>query len=217
MKESVKSINISTYAVMTIPFIYLAIVWNNIPETIATHFNASGEADDFGSKNMLIYLTLLLVGFTFVLLKIAPAIDPKKRFEQMGDSYQKIQFFLMAFMSAISIFFIHTAVSGGNSNNGLLFALMGLFFMALGNYLPTMKPNYFVGIRTPWTLESESNWRKTHRLGGKLFMVGGLIITLTSLLLDNEKAFIVMMAITMLMSFGLMGFSYLEYRKTEAN
>ncbi len=215
MKKSLNSINVSTYAIMAIPFIYLAIVWNNIPETIATHFNASGEADDFGSKNMLIYLTLILVGVPFLLLKIAPAIDPKKRFEQMGDSYEKIQFFLMAFMSALSIFFIHTAVVGGNSNNSLLFALMGLFFMAIGNYLPTMKPNYFVGIRTPWTLESETNWRKTHRLGGKLFMVGGLIITMSSLLLNNENALIVMMVITILMSFGLIGFSYLEYRKTE--
>ena len=216
MKKSVNSISLSTYAIMAIPFIYLAAVWNNIPDTIATHFNISGEADDFGSKNILIYLTLLTVGFTFILLKIAPAIDPKKRFEQMGNSYEKILFFVMALMSAITIFFIHTAVSGGNSNNSLLFALIGLFFMALGNYLPTMKPNYFVGIRTPWTLESETNWRKTHRLGGKVFMIGGLIITLASLLLGNEKAFIVMMAITMLMAFGLIGFSYLEYRKMEA-
>lgn len=203
------------YAIMAIPFIYLAVVWGNIPDTIATHFNASGEADAFGSKNMLIYLLLLLIVPIFLILKVVPAIDPKKRFAQMGDSYQKIQFLTMAFMSALSIFFVHTAVSGGNSNNSLLFALTGLLFMALGNYLPTMKPNYFVGIRTPWTLESETNWRKTHRFGGKAFMIGGLIITLSSLLLENEKSFIMMMAVTMLMVFGLIGFSYSEYRKEE--
>ncbi len=217
MKKSINSINLSIYAIIVIPFIYLAIVWHQIPETIATHFDINGEADDFGSKNMLIYMLLLLIGLTFLIFKIVPAIDPKKRFEQMSDSYLKIQFLVMALMSAISIFLIHTAVSGGNSNNNLLFALMGLFFMAMGNYLPTMKPNYFVGIRTPWTLENETNWRKTHRLGGKLFMIGGLLITLSSLFLDNEKAFIVMMVITILMSFSLIGYSYLEYRKMERN
>jgi len=217
MKEVSKSINISMYIMMAIPFIYLAIVWKDLPETIATHFNASGEADGFGSKNTLIYLLLLLIGGVFLLFKIIPFIDPKKRFEQMGDSYQKIQFFVLALMSAISIFLIYTAASGGNSNNNLLFALMGFFLMALGNYMPTLKPNYFVGIRTPWTLENETNWRKTHRLGGKVFMISGLIITLFSLLLDGEKAFIVMMSVTMSMTFILIGFSYLEYRKTDAS
>ena len=81
--------------------------------------------------------------------------------------------------------------------------------------MPTFKPNYFVGIRTPWTLENETNWRKTHRLGGKVFMIAGVIITLFSLLLDSEKAFMVMMAVTILTSFTLIGFSYLEYRKME--
>jgi len=217
MKEASKSINISMYIMMAIPFIYLAMVWQDLPETIATHFNASGEADGFGPKNTLIYMLLLLVGGTFFLFKIIPLIDPKKRFLQMEDSYQKIQFFVLALMSAISIFLIYTAVSGGDSNNSLLFALMGLFFMAMGNYLPTMKPNYFVGIRTPWTLESETNWRKTHRLGGKVFMISGLIITLSSLLLDSEKAFVVMMSVIMLMTFILIGFSYMEYRRMEVN
>ena len=208
-----KSINLSTYAIMAIPFIYLAIVWNQIPDTIATHFDIKGEADDFGSKNMLIYLLLLMIVGVFLLFKIIPVIDPKKKIALMGDSYQKIQFWVMGLMSAICIFFIYKTVSGGNLNNNLLFALMGLFSMALGNYMPTIKPNYFVGIRTPWTLENETNWRKTHRLGGKVFMISGLLITLSALLLDGEKALVAMLAVTMLMSFILIGYSYLTYRK----
>ena len=217
MKETSKSINIAMYIIMAIPFIYLATVWNDLPETIATHFNASGEADDFGSKNTLIYMLLLLIGAVFILFKIIPFIDPKKRIQQMGDSYQKVQFFVLSLMSAIATFLVYTAASGGNSNNNILFALLGFFLIALGNYMPTFKPNYFVGIRTPWTLENETNWRKTHRLGGKLFMVGGVIITFFSLLLDSEKALVVMLGVSMLLSTTLIGYSYLEYRKMEAN
>ncbi len=215
MKEASKSLNISMYLIMAIPFIYLATVWKDLPETIAIHFNASGEADGFGSKNTLIYTLLLLILGVFLLFKVIPIIDPKKRIQQMGDSYQKVQFFVLALMSAISTFLIYTAASGGNSNNSILFAMMGFFFIALGNYMPTFKPNYFVGIRTPWTLESETNWRKTHRLGGKIFMIAGVIITLFSLLLDNEQAFIAMMTVIMLMVVILFGFSYLEYRRME--
>lgn len=210
-----KSINLSTYAIMAIPIIYLAVVWNQIPDTIATHFNIKGEADDFGSKNMLIYFLLLLLGSTFLLFKIIPFIDPKKKIALMGDSYHKIQFWVMALMSAICIFYIYKTVTGGNLNNNLLFALIGLFLMALGNYMPTIKPNYFVGVRTPWTLENETIWRKTHRLGGKIFMIGGLLITLSTLLLDGETALVAMLAVSMLMSFILIGYSYLEFRKME--
>jgi len=215
MKEASKSMNIARYIMMAIPFIYLATVWQDLPETIAIHFNARGEADGFGSKNTLIYTLLLLIVGVFLLFKIIPYIDPKKRIQQMGDSYQKVQFFVLGLMSAISTFLIYTAAAGGNSNNSILYAMIGFFFIVLGNYMPTFKPNYFVGIRTPWTLENETNWRKTHRLGGKIFMIAGVIITLFSLLLDNEKAFVVMMAVTMLTSFTLIGFSYLEFRKME--
>jgi len=217
MKEASKSMNIAMYVMMAIPFIYLATVWQDLPETIAIHFNARGEADGFGSKNTLIYTLLLLIVGVFLLFKIIPYIDPKKRIQQMGDSYQKVQFFVLGLMSAISTFLIYTAAAGGNSNNSILYAMIGFFFIVLGNYMPTFKPNYFVGIRTPWTLENETNWRKTHRLGGKIFMIAGVIITLFSLLLDNEKAFVVMMAVTMLTSFTLIGFSYLEFRKMEGD
>jgi len=198
-----------------IPIIYLAIVWNQIPDTIATHFNASGEADDFGSKNMLIYLLLLLIGGIFLLFKIIPVIDPKKKIALMGDSYQKLQFWVMGLMSALCIFFIYTAVSGGNTNNNLLFSVIGLFYMAIGNYMPTFKPNYFVGVRTPWTLENDTVWRKTHRLGGKMFVISGLLITLSALLLEGEQALVVMLGITILISFILIGYSYLEFRKID--
>ena len=154
---------------MAIPVIYLAVSWDAIPETIATHFDINGEADAYGSKNTLFYLLALLLIPTFLIFKLIPIIDPKNKINSMGNSFEKIQIATMGFLSAIATFIVHIAVSGDNSPNNILYAIMGISFMVLGNYFPTIKPNYFLGIRTPWTLENETVWRKTHRFGGRIY------------------------------------------------
>lgn len=213
--KNAKGINFWIYIIMLLPFLYVAYVWNSVPDTIPVHFNEKGEADGYGSKNMLIWMPILLIGSSFFIYKLVPIIDPKKRFEQMGNSFDKIMFFMISMMSAISIFFIYSSVSGGTTNNNLLTAILGLFFMALGNYLPTVKPNYFIGIRTPWTLEYENIWRKTHRLAGHFFMAGGLFITISSLFLAPENAIYLMLGTSMLITIIPAIFSYLEYKKME--
>lgn len=213
--ENTKNSPLWLLAIMVIPFIYLGFVWSDIPETVATHFDYKGNADGFGSKQTLIYLPLLLMVPTFLILQFAPKLDPKKKMKAMGSNYQKFQVVMMTFLAGISLFLIHVAASDGSPKVNLLYALIGLFYMAFGNYLPTVKPNYFIGIRSPWTLESETVWRKTHRIGGKTFMIGGFAIALLSLLTNAEMAFGIMMGSSIAMTVGLMIYSYLEYKKLE--
>lgn len=213
MENAKKSIHLWLLVIMAIPFIYLAIIWNQIPETVATHFDISGKADGFSDKSALIYLTLLMTIPTYFILLLIPKIDPKKRIQAMGATYDKITFVIMLMLSAIALFIIHSGVSGNESDPRIIYAIICLFLMAIGNYFPTIKPNYFMGIRTPWTLENETVWRKTHRMAGRVYMIGGLIVAFLCLLLSKQFAFSVFIGFTILSSTFLLLYSYLAFKK----
>jgi uncharacterized membrane protein len=95
----------------------------------------------------------------------------------------------------------------------LILPLLGLLFLVLGNYMHSVKPNYFIGLRIPWTLENEDNWRKTHQLMGKLWVAGGLLITICTLLLPAEAGFFLLMGITALITIIPAVFSYRYFKK----
>ncbi|MEO8171832.1 MAG: SdpI family protein, partial [Sediminibacterium sp.] len=99
--------------------------------------------------------------------------------------------------------------------NKLVLPILGLLFSVLGNYMHSIKPNYFVGFRTPWALENEDNWRKTHQLMARIWVPGGLVITLGTLLLPFEAGYIFMFSITALMVAIPGVFSYRYYKKHE--
>ena len=114
-------------------------------------------------------------------------------------------------MSALAIFILYS-VQNGTCNASFIFAIIGLLFAFLGNYFKTIKPNYFIGIRTPWTLENEEVWRKTHLLGGKMWFVGGLIMALTFVLPESLSLY-VFLGITAIISVIPIVYSYLEFKK----
>ena len=86
----------------------------------------------------------------------------------------------------------------------------------LGNYFKTIKPNYFIGIRTPWTLENEEVWKKTHLFGGKLWFIGGLLIFILSLIIPDNYSFYVLITVTVIISILPIIYSYLEFKKLKA-
>ena len=104
------------------------------------------------------------------------------------------------------------SVQQKSSNPGFVFAIIGLLFAFLGNYFKTIKPNYFIGIKTPWTLENEEVWKKTHIIGGKLWFVGGLLMALT-FLLPNEMQLYTFLGITAVITIVPIVYSYLEFKK----
>jgi uncharacterized membrane protein len=96
----------------------------------------------------------------------------------------------------------------------MLFALIGALFAMLGNYFQTVRPNYFIGIRTPWTLENEQVWKNTHRLGGRLWIVGGFLIAILAFFINNNHLFsIIFGVIISLIVIVPVVFSYTEFKK----
>ena len=198
-------------AVALLPFVYLAYIWNELPKEVPMHWNASGEIDRWGDKSELFMMLFMLTGITYFVFLIIPYIDPKQKLQNMGNKLNNLRLILALFMSALAIYILYS-VQQKTSNPVLIFPLVGLLFAFLGNYFKTIKPNYFIGIRTPWTLENEEVWKKTHIIGGKLWFVGGLLMALT-FLLPNEMQLYTFLGITAVITIVPIVYSYLEFKK----
>lgn len=198
-------------AVALLPFVYLAYIWNELPKEVPMHWNASGEIDRWGDKSELFMMLFMLTGITYFVFLIIPYIDPKQKLQNMGNKLNNLRLILGLFMSALAIYILYS-VQQKTSNPVLIFPLIGLLFAFLGNYFKTIKPNYFIGIRTPWTLENEEVWKKTHLMGGKLWFVGGLLMALT-FVLPNEIQLYTFLGITIVISIVPIVYSYLEFKK----
>jgi uncharacterized membrane protein len=194
-----------------LPFIYLAFIWNNLPDRIPMHWNGSGEIDRYGDKKELVLMLFLLTGITYFVFLVIPKIDPKQKLQNMGNKLNNLRLILGIFMSALALGIVYSTQQK-SSNPGFLFVIIGLLFAFLGNYFKTIKPNYFIGIRTPWTLENEEVWKKTHLLGGKLWFVGGLLMA-TTFVLPNKIQFYTFMGITAVITIIPIVYSYLAFKK----
>jgi uncharacterized membrane protein len=202
--------------VILIPVIYTLTVYPSLPDTIPTHFNLEGKPDAYGNKNNLWFVVLLLSGVSagvYLLIRNLPKIDPKRTAGQSPEVYHKIALVMVIFLCALNIIIVYSSVNGSITINKLMLPLMGLFFAVLGNYMHSIKPNYFVGFRTPWALENEDNWRKTHQLVGKIWVPGGLLLTITSLLLPFKIGTIVFYIILLVMIIVPAVFSYRYFKK----
>lgn len=197
------------------PFVYLAVIWNSLPQRVPTHWNYKGEIDDWGSKFMLIVLLFMLPVLTYIIMLVVPKIDPKRRMELMGGKFYQLKFFLVLFMSLLASFILYITKNQSFSNPGLMYVLAGVLLMVLGNYFKVIQPNYFIGIRTPWTLENQQVWKATHAFAGKLWFAGGLIIVLGGLIFSGftfAKAFVF---IGVVLAFLPIIYSYFKFKKLE--
>ncbi|WP_299819502.1 SdpI family protein [uncultured Pontibacter sp.] len=213
MKQRSTLLETLIWGLALIPLIYLFINWQALPDRVPIHFNYKGEADDWGSKNFLAGVVLVVtLGLNLLLLAI-PAIDPKDKITHMGSKYHQLRLMLSLFSSALTVFIIYSAKAGSLENSNFIHLLVGGLFIAFGNYFQAIKPNYFIGIRTPWTLESETVWRKTHRIGGRLWMVGGVLMCLTALINDPILRLVIFLATAAIVVLVPVVYSFVEQRK----
>ena len=200
-------------AIVLLPFIYLAYIWNELPEKVPMHWNIKGEIDRFGNKTELLLIPIFLPLLVYLIFLIVPKIDPKNKISKMGNKYQHIKILLTTFMSILALFIIYTAKNQSFANPNYIVLFIGILYIILGNYFKTIKANYFIGIRTPWTLENETVWKETHKLGGKMWFVGGIIVVTSSLILEKQLNFILFMIITGIIIIVPITYSYFKFKK----
>ncbi len=199
-------------AIVLLPFVYLAYIWNQLPEKVPMHWNIKEEIDRYGDKIELIIIPILLPLLVYVIFLVVPKIDPKNKLNKMGNKLQTIKVLLTTFMSILALFIIYSAKNQSFTNPNYIVLLIGILYIILGNYFKTIKANYFIGIRTPWTLENETVWKETHKLGGKMWFVGGIIVVLSSLILDKRPNFTIFLIITGIITIIPIVYSYLLFR-----
>lgn len=207
------------WLVALVPAIYLATRWNSLPETVAIHFDLKGNPDRYGSKTDLLLLvgffSLMTVGVYFLLSNIYK-IDPKRYAAENKERLQRMGFAVGIFLAAVCCVIIYSTVKG-SIEFGLryIFAGVGLLFSLIGNYMHNIKPNYFAGLRMPWTLNNEDNWRKTHLLAGKLWFAGGLLIAILCMLLPDTFSIIIFFTLIMILVIIPAVYSYRLYKKNK--
>lgn len=185
------------------PLLYLFFTWGSLPDRVPIHFNMKGEADRIGSKTELLWLIIFLVGLNFGIFAIvmySAKLDPKKEYTTANKAgINKIAFAVSIFLTVITMFVIYSvnkSANGSIARGDFVLSAVGLLFCVLGNYMHSIKPNHTVGFRLLSTLKDEDNWKKTHRLGGKLWFWGGLLIAVLSVLLPSKPSFIAFWIIT---------------------
>lgn len=152
-----------------------------LPDQIATHWGPSGEADDYTSKWFGAFFGPLMLIFVGGLLAAAPKIDPRKQnYPKFAGSYHVIINATVTLLFIVHLLILANGLGYAVKMDVAIPILIGLLFIVIGNYMPRVRPSYMVGFRTPWTLADDRVWTKTHRTGGLLFVIGGLIILLTA-------------------------------------
>ena len=172
-----KKLLLLTSIVILFPILWGVMIWSQLPNQIPIHFNFAGQANSFSSKLLAVIGLPIFLLLVHLFVIFVTSRDPKN--QTMNEKMGKVIYWLTPIVSLSLSYLIYSKALGSTTNPSIFVsALLGLIFVMMGNYMPKLKVNHTVGVRLPWTLQSEDNWHKTHRLAGKLWVLGGLILLL---------------------------------------
>ena len=211
IKKNLKTL-IITSIVILLPILAGVFLWDKLPEQIPTHWNANGEVDDWSSKAFAVFgLPCIMLVFQWLCV-LGTSADPKKA-NHSEKIIQLVLWIIPVISVAVHAMVYMTALGAEVRVEVIMPILIGLVLTIIGNYLPKCKQSYTIGIKIPWTLNSEENWNYTHRLAGKLWVIGGFLIIFTGFL----KQYWIFAAITAIMVIVPIICSYRFYVKHDKN
>ena len=153
------------------------LLWDSLPEMMPSHWNIEGEIDAYLEKSTWIWI---FPGITLLLTLMFPflsRIDPKKeKYSLFRRPWLILQMVFVGFFAYLYFVSLYLTLNPSVPITGFVFGGIGVMFVLIGNYLGKVRQNWFMGIRTPWTLDNEEVWNKTQRLGGWMFLIAGLVI-----------------------------------------
>lgn len=155
-------------------------LYPSLPNEIPIHFNVSGEIDNYGPRSFALF-TAALPLISLILFKFLPKLDPKgKNYKFHAKAYHIFILFMMLFFILLHWATLSVALGMPIPINKVVPIGIGALFIILGNYMPQIRQNYTYGIKLPWTLANEANWRATHRIGGYCYVATGILFILSS-------------------------------------
>lgn len=210
LKEHKKKLIVSSIVIL-LPILAGLLLWDRLPDTMATHWGADGQVDGWGSKAFAVFgmPVILLVGHWFCLWITTK--DPGQK-KQTRKAFGMI-FWMMPIVSVVCSLILYGTAQGKEFNiASVMFAMLGLMFMGIGNYLPKVKQNYTLGIKVVWALHNEENWNATHRFGGRVWVAGGAVIAILAFL-PEMIAVAVLFPLILALALVPTVYSYLYYKK----
>jgi len=179
-----------------------------------THWGANGQPNGWSSSTFAAFLMPGMMALLTLIFAALPHIDPlKKNYEFHGSVYFLLVNVLIGFTAIIQVLVLGSALGWPIKINAAIPVLLGALFFFIGNLLPRIRPNWFMGIRTPWTLSSERVWRKTHRVGGYAFSLAGLIFLVLAVLPIGRINTVFMLVVIIPILLWPVLYSYLEWRR----
>lgn len=200
-------------ALVVAAFLASAVLYPRLPETIPTHWNMSGEADGFAHKPFGPFVLPAVMAGLLLLFHALPAISPKGfGFERFLGVWAVFEAALIGLLTLIHALSLAAALGKPVDVARGVLAGAGLLLVVLGNFQGKLTRNFFIGIRTPWTLASEEVWMRTHRFAGKLFVVAGIIVFVVAL---AGARLLIGFAALFAAALASVVYSYVVYRKVE--
>ena len=197
-----------------------AWAWIQLPAgaEVPIHWGPDGTPNGYASKTVGLLLLPLIAAGVAVLLAAIPRIEPRRaNLERSGKAYGAIWAGVMLLLGGIQVIVVATSLGATLDVSRLMLFGTGALFIVIGNYLPKVRSNYMVGIRTPWTLTSDLAWDRTHRLGGRLFVVEGLVFLVLGLVgVSPEYLAIAIVVAIVVLVVVLFGYSYQVWKSDPA-
>ena len=175
IKKNLKII-ILTSIITLLPILMDVILWDKLPDTLPIHWNASGNVDGWSSKPFVVFALPFIMLAIHLFVLIATTADPKRQ-NHHGKMLHLVYWLVPVMSVVLTAVTYYTGMGKDIPMETIAPTITGILFIALGNYMPKCRQNYTIGVKLPWTLNSEENWNKTHRLAGWVFVFGGTVIT----------------------------------------
>ncbi len=183
-----------------------------LPARMPSHFDIKGQVNGWTGKNAFFIMWAAIIILTYLLISFLPFIDPlRKKIEPKFKVLLLVRDILLVVFAVIFLMSINAAL-GGKSYVNYMGVLLGILLIVLGNYMPKFPQNWFIGIRTPWTISSEIVWKKTHVLGGWTFTAGGFLFVIVTLLKMSPA---VSLIVILLAAFIPVAYSFIIYKQLQ--
>lgn len=196
-----------TSVITLLPVLAGLIFWDSLPDRMPTHWNSAGEIDGWSSKAFAVFgLPLILAAVQWICL-LATSVDPKK--ENHSEKVLHLIFWIVPALSVLLNTVTYAAALGKEIRMNLIMPVfIGFLIAVIGNYLPKCRHNYTIGIKVPWTLNSEENWNRTHRFAGRIWLICGIAMMLAGFF----EIIWILIVFMLLMVLIPVIYSYLLYR-----
>ncbi len=207
-----KKLRIINYGISILVLVCTIFIYPHLPAEIPTQWGFDGHVS-YGPKRTIWLISGMLILFAF-LFDYLPQIDPRrKNYQKFGAIYDYFCVGMQIFLAVtVGIIISESFYPGRIDAPKIVLLMLSILFLCIGNIMPKIQSNFFMGIKTPWTLSNEDIWRKTHRLGGKLYVGCGIITLLSSMFLPMRLTLVILMVLVFGSTAAVYLASYLWWR-----